>query len=109
MDINSWLFLPQIWLIIAIAFLLLEMMDTSMIFFLPLSLAAAMISFLHIELMMRLGSDYLLADSWYGIGSQWMLLGVAFSFGLVYAKKWLRVRQTARHGQNDGSDDINDY
>ena len=107
LDLNQSLFLPQIWLIIALGFLLLEMLDTSMVFFLPLSLAAVVMSLLNADFMLTLGAGMFLTSKWYWAASQWMLIGVLISFGLIYLKRWLRRRHKTRH--SDDSGDINEY
>lgn len=107
LDLNHSLFLPQIWLIVALGFLLLEMLDTSMVFFLPLSIAAVLMALLNSEAMLILGAGILLTSKWYWAASQWVLLGVIISFGLIYLKHWLRRRHKKIHGDDSG--DINEY
>jgi len=98
LTITYWLFMYQLWIIIGLGLVALEITDGGAIFFLPMGLAAFCMSGL------LLLSDYellplaLIPNAWYWLIAIWMFLAVIFSFLI-----------TLRGLSKNGKDDINNY
>jgi membrane protein implicated in regulation of membrane protease activity len=90
--INYWIYFYQVWLIFAVIFLLLELTDGSLIVFLPMGLAAALMS------IFILGSSYSSTVSWYLLILIWSVISVIISFFL--SKIWKK---------GSSNKDINNY
>ena len=81
-------FVFQTWIVIGIAFLILELFDGSTIFFLPLSLSSFVTSAYVFALENFFLPSILFLNQWYEILLFWALLGLVISFVLV--KFWKR-------------------
>ena len=90
--INYWIYFYQVWLIFAVIFLLLELIDGSLIVFLPMGLAAALMS------IFILGSSYSLTINWYLLILIWSVISVIISF--LLSKIWKK---------GSSNKDINNY
>tara|TARA_B110000014_G_C19885063_1_gene458025 strand:- start:233 stop:517 length:285 start_codon:yes stop_codon:yes gene_type:complete len=77
---NYWLYFYQVWLIIAVVFLFLELTDGSLIVFLPMGLGAALVSLFVLVL-----NDSLISD-WYLLLLIWSLISGVISF--LLSKFW---------------------
>tara|TARA_E500000331_G_C16921471_1_gene567984 strand:+ start:377 stop:679 length:303 start_codon:yes stop_codon:yes gene_type:complete len=81
-------FIFQTWIVIGIAFLILELFDGSAIFFLPLSLSSFVTSAYVFALENFFLPSTVFLNKWYEILLFWALLGLVISFVLV--KFWKR-------------------
>ena len=83
--LNEWLFYYQIWLIIGVVFLFLELTDGSLIICLPLGIGAFLLSlFIFI-------SNNSLINEWYMLLFLWAILSVIISYLLTkFWKKGLK-------------------
>ena len=81
-------FIFQTWIVIGIAFLILELFDGSAIFFLPLSLSSFVTSAYVFALEKFFLPSIVFLNKWYEILLFWALLGLVISFVLV--KFWKR-------------------
>lgn len=92
----------QIWIIIGIALIVLEMFDTSTLFFLPLGLAGLVISgwlyLTEIEVM----PISLMPQKWFWLVFVWAMFGLCFTIVLTI------FRRLGFYGQK-GEHDINEY
>ena len=97
--LNYWLYLYQVWLIIAVIFLLLELTDGSLIVFLPTGIGAALMSLLvYIWTYFNgLSLDYN-GIQWYLLILIWAFISVLMS--IILSKLWKKGSQNT---------DINDY
>jgi len=96
-QLTYWLFLPQVWVIIGLIFVGLEVTDGSAIFFLPMGISAALMAtliFLVDNSIVPL--DYL-PTTWYWLLACWAIVSVMSSLAL----------STRRKQKKD--DDINSY
>ena len=96
-QLTYWLFLPQVWVIIGLIFVGLEVTDGSAIFFLPMGISAALMAtliFLVDNSIVPL--DYL-PTTWYWLLACWAIVSVMSSLAL----------STRRKEKKD--DDINSY
>ena len=82
---NYWLYFYQVWLIIAVIFLFLEITDGSLIVFLPMGLGAALMS-----LFILAFNDSLISD-WYLLLLIWSLISGVVSF--LLSKFWKKGPQ----------------
>ncbi|MDA9930106.1 hypothetical protein N9E91_02570 [Alphaproteobacteria bacterium] len=100
--LGYWLFLPQIWVIMAILFLLLELTDGSRVFFLPISLASVVIALLIFLQNAGVIASGILPDKWY-----WML-AICMVLALMFSLPMTRIRKQKIKDEMD-SDDVNNY
>tara|TARA_B100000405_G_scaffold135376_1_gene94619 strand:+ start:349 stop:621 length:273 start_codon:yes stop_codon:yes gene_type:complete len=89
---DQWLYYYQVWLIISVVFLLLELTDGSLIVFLPIGIGASLMS------LFILFTDNTSIIQWYLLFLIWALISALCSF--ILSKLWKR-------GINNK--DINDY
>ena len=89
---DQWLYYYQVWLIISVVFLLLELTDGSLIVFLPIGIGASLMS------LFILFFDNASVIQWYLLFLIWALISAICSF--ILSKLWKR-------GVNNK--DINDY
>ena len=82
---NNWLFYYQIWIIIGVIFLFLELTDGSLIICLPLGISAFLISF-----FVFISNNHLIND-WYILLFLWAILSVIASYLLT--KFWKKGHQ----------------
>ena len=92
-------FVFQTWIVVGIAFLILEFFDGSTIFFLPLSLSSFVTSVYVFALESFFLPSILFLNNWYEILLFWALLGLVISYVLV--KFWKGVESDEK--------DINNY
>jgi|TARA_B110000305_G_scaffold28294_1_gene26422 membrane protein implicated in regulation of membrane protease activity len=103
LQMSIWTFQPQIWVIVGLVFILLEMTDGSAIFFLPMGLSAQIVAlwiYLFNESVIPLGW---LPSSWYWLLVYWMILSVLTALLLSRAKKYRRSEDPL------SDEDINNY
>ena len=87
-----WLYFHQVWLMLAVVLLFLELTDGSLIVFLPMGLGAALVSIL----LLVLGNQ--LTIKWYLLLLIWSIISVLNSF--LLSKFWKKGSQNK---------DINNY
>ena len=96
--LNHWLLLPQVWLIIGMLLVLMELMDGSQIFFLPIGLGGILTSAaLYLERKAWIPFGYI-PDTWYGMLVFWAIASLVFILLL-----------TIRRRKQKKSVDVNDY
>ena len=101
MALDYWLFIPQLWVIIGIIFILLELADGSRIFFLPIGLAGLVLAGqVHLTITNRIGPEWM-PTGWHWMLMEWMIVALVISVGLVSFRR-LRPKPA-----NDEEDDIN--
>lgn len=80
LTLTYWLFMYQVWLIIGIGMIALEITDGSAIFFLPLGLAAFGVSSLLLLVDYEIIPNNFVPNAWYWLLAIWIALAVALSF-----------------------------
>ena len=96
--LHHWLLLPQVWLIIGMVLMLVELTEGSQIFFLPIGLGGVLNSaLLYLEREAIIPFGYM-PETWYGMLMMWAVGSVLFSLLL-----------TIRRRKKQQSVDINDY
>ena len=96
---EQWSLFYQTWVMLGIAFILLELIDGSNIFFLPLGIGSLLVSiFLYLSLN-DLVTELLILDSWYEVLVLWVVLSLLVS--IFIAKFWKK--------KSDPHNDINNY
>ena len=102
--ISFWMYVPLVWVIIAIIAVLLELTDGSRVFFLPIGLAALVVA-AHLQLVFtNIVSSSLLPEAWYWLAMEWMIVAAAISVLLVV----FRTQMTPGDAASD-DEDINRY
>lgn len=96
-QLTYWLFLPQVWVIIGLIFVGLEVTDGSAIFFLPMGISAALIATLIFLVDNSILPLNYLPTTWYWLLACWAIVSVMSSLAL----------STRRKQKKD--DDINSY
>lgn len=102
--ISFWMYVPLVWVIIAIIAVLLELTDGSRVFFLPIGLAALVVA-AHLQLVFtNIVSSSLLPEAWYWLGMEWMIVAAAISVLLVVFRTQMMPGDAA-----SDDEDINRY
>jgi membrane protein implicated in regulation of membrane protease activity len=96
-QLTYWLFLPQVWVIIGLIFVGLEVTDGSAIFFLPMGISAALMATLIFLVDNSIVPLNYLPTTWYWLLACWAIVSVMSSLAL----------STRRKQKKD--DDINSY
>ena len=96
---EQWSLFYQTWVILGIVFILLELVDGSNIFFLPLGVGSLLVSIYLYLSVENLVTEFLLLDLWYEVLVLWVVLSVSVS--VFIAKFWKK--------KSDINDDINNY
>ncbi|MDA8882637.1 hypothetical protein N9I90_08040 [Alphaproteobacteria bacterium] len=98
-----WAFQPQVWIIIGIAFILLEIADGSLIFFLPMGMSAQIVALIIYLVNSRILPYEAIPDAWYWLLVYWMVIAVFVTFLLSQIRKYKKINSSG------GTDDLNDY
>ena len=102
--ISFWMYVPLVWVIIAIIAVLLELTDGSRVFFLPIGLAALFVAS-HLQLVFtNIVSSSLLPEAWYWLAMEWMIVAAAISVLLVVFRTQMMPGDAA-----SDDEDINRY
>ena len=97
--ISIWLLQFEIWIIIGIVFIILELTDGSAIFFLPLGIGSLILSFYMYLCNVGIIHQYIIIDKWYLTLVIWAILSLITSLIIsLLRKKYL-----------NHNPDINDY
>jgi len=96
-QLTYWLFLPQVWVIMSLIFIGLEVTDGSAIFFLPMGISAALIASLIFLVDNSVLPLHFLPTTWYWLLACWAVASVMTSLGLATVRKQKK------------EDDINNY
>ena len=97
--ISIWLLQFEIWIIIGIVFIILELTDGSAIFFLPLGIGSLILSFYMYLCNVGIIHKYIIIDTWYLALVIWAILSLITSLIIsLLRKKYL-----------NHNPDINDY
>lgn len=96
-QLTYWLFLPQVWVIVSLFFIGLEVTDGSAIFFLPMGISAALIASLIFLVDNSVLPLHFLPTTWYWLLACWAVVSVMSSLGLATVRKQKK------------EDDINNY
>ena len=103
MDIAIWAYQPQLWLILGIAFILLELYDGTKIFYLPMGLGALVMAvWIYLFNEGAIPHSWL-SPVWYFVVLKWALITMVFGVALA---NWRRLR---RGGSTREDPDINEY
>jgi hypothetical protein len=98
------MYVPLVWVIIAIMAVLLELTDGSRVFFLPIGLAALVVA-AHLQLVFtNIVSSSLLPEAWYWLAMEWMIVAAAISVLLVVFRTQMMPGDAA-----SDDEDINRY
>ena len=97
--ISIWLIQFEIWIIIGIIFILLELTDGSTIFFLPLGIGSLILSFYIYLCDIQIIYESLIIDTWYIALVSWAILSLITSLLIALFRK--------RYSKENP--DINDY
>ena len=100
---SYWLYLPQLWVIFGILFVILELADGSAIFLLPMGAGSFLIAALLYAGNHEMIPVGLIPDVWYWLLVYW----ITASVGLVFPIRLLNRRNKKGHSSLD--DDINNY
>jgi len=103
LTLSYWLYLPQFWVIIGILFILLELLDGSAIFMLPMGAGALVLAALLYGVDHGMLPFGLIPDMWYWLLVYWIIAAV----GLVMPLRLLNRRRP--QDQSAADDDINTY
>ncbi len=95
----DWVLFYQVWIIIGIIFVLLELTDGSAIFFLPLGIGSFFESLYIYIADIQLISPFLIIDKWYFLIVMWAVLSLITS--LLISTFWKR--------NTEDNKDINQY
>ena len=102
--ISFWMYVPLVWVIIAIIAVLLELTDGSRVFFLPIGLAALVVA-AHLQLVFtNIVSSSLLPEALYWLAMEWMIVAAAISVLLVVFRTQMMPGDAA-----SDDEDINRY
>ena len=85
--ISIWLLQFEIWIIIGIIFILLELTDGSAIFFLPLGIGSLVLSLYIYLCNVQIISERLVIDTWYIALVSWAILSLITSFLISLLRK----------------------
>ena len=97
--ISIWLLQFEIWIIIGIVFIILELTDGSAIFFLPLGISSLILSFYMYLCNVGIIYQHIIIDTWYLALVIWAILSLMTSLIIsLLRKKYL-----------NHNPDINDY
>ena len=97
-SLNYWLSMPQVWLIIGMVLVLMELLDGSQMFFLPIGLGSIFNSAaLYLERKALIPFGYL-PETWYGMLILWAIASIVFA--LLF---------TIRRRKRQAITDVNDY
>ena len=97
--ISLWLLQFEIWIIIGIIFILLELTDGSTIFFLPLGIGSLILSFYIYLSNIGIINQNIIIDTWYIALVIWAILSLISSLFMVLIRK----------RYSNENPDINDY
>jgi membrane protein implicated in regulation of membrane protease activity len=86
-QLTYWLFLPQVWVIVSLFFIGLEVTDGSAIFFLPMGISAALIASLIFLVDNSVLPLHFLPTTWYWLLACWAVVSVMSSLGLATVRK----------------------
>ena len=86
-QLTYWLFLPQVWVIVSLIFIGLEVTDGSAIFFLPMGISAALIASLIFLVDNSVLPLHFLPTTWYWLLACWAVVSVMSSLGLATVRK----------------------
>ena len=86
-QLTYWLFLPQVWVIMSLIFIGLEVTDGSTIFFLPMGISAALIASLIFLVDNSVLPLHFLPTTWYWLLACWAVVSVMSSLGLATVRK----------------------
>ncbi len=101
--IAVWAFQPQIWVIIGLAFILLEMTDGSAIFFLPMGIGAEIMALWIYLFNASILPEGWLSSDWYWLLVYWIFISVLIALVMSKTRKY-------RRSKNSPADkDINNY
>lgn len=103
LTLSYWLYQPQFWVIVAILFILLELLDGSAIFMLPMAIGALVVAALLFAVDRGMVPFELIPDAWYWLLVYWITAAVF----LVVPLRLLNKRRS--RSQMDADDDINTY
>ena len=97
--ISVWLLQFEIWIIIGIIFILLELTDGSVIFFLPLGISSLILSFYIYLCNIQVINESLIINTWYIALVSWAILSLITSLLISLLRK----------KYSKENPDINDY
>ena len=102
-EFTVWVYQPQLWIIAGILLILLELMDGTQIFFLPMGLGS-----LFMALWIYLFNDGALphtwlSPNWYFVFLHWAVMALVLALALT---SWRRSRRQKAQPQDT---DVNDY
>ena len=84
----EYLYVFQIWIILGIILIVLEMFDTSTLFFLPLGLAGLVMSGWLYLTEIEVISMSLMPNKWFWLVFVWVMLGLCFTILLTMLRKF---------------------
>ena len=103
LQLTYWAFQPQVWVIVGIVFLLLEIIDGSAIFFLPLGISAQLMASLIYLVNASIVPHTLIPASWYWLLVYWISFAVLVTLLIIKIRKYKRTKALG------GGDDVNNY
>ena len=103
LQLTYWAFQPQVWVIIGIAFILLEITDGSAIFFLPLGISAELMALLIYLVNSSIVPHTVIPAAWYWLLVYWISFAILVTFLMIKIRKYKRTKAAG------GGNDINNY
>lgn len=103
MHLKYWIFQLQVWVILGIIFILLEITDGSAIFFLPMGISAEIIALLVYAVNASIVPYSLIPAAWYWLLVYWIFFAVLVTISILKFRKYKAKKA------GSGSDDVNDY
>ena len=103
LNLTYWIFQPQVWVILGIIFILLEITDGSAIFVLPMGISAEIIALLVYSVNESIVPYSLIPAAWYWLLVYWI------SFAVLATLSIIKFRNYKAKKAGSGSGDVNDY
>ena len=103
LQLTYWIFQPQVWVILGIIFIVLEITDGSAIFFLPMGISAEMIALLVYSVNESILPHTLIPAAWYWLLVYWIFFAVLVTLSIIQFRNY--------KGKKAGSEsnDVNNY
>ena len=102
-QIASWAYQPQVWVIVGLIFVLLEVTDGSAIFFLPMGIGAELMALWIFTFNEGALPENWMSTNWYWLLAIWIVISLLATLTLAKYRKFKVSRE------ENSIDDINKY
>ena len=103
LQIASWAYQPQVWIIVGLIFVVLEVTDGSAIFFLPMGIGAELLALWIFTFNEGVLPENLMPTNWYWLVAIWTVISLLVTIILAKYRKFKASRD------ENSIDDINNY